>query len=656
MVLEEKLLQRLRANDSTLVTLELYENSIGAEDAKGLSEALKVNSTLVTLHLGDNSIGDEGAKDLSEALKVTKVNSTLVTLNLYKNSIGDEGAKDLSAALKVNSTLVTLNLFKNSIGAEGTKDLSEALKVNSTLVTLSLNSNSIGDEGAKDLSEALKVNSTLVTLHLAHNSIGDEGIKHLAWALQTNSTLTNLELESHPGWRNFNHSTASWKVPENPPSFAWFLHDLTSCSAAGRLRGLLLLLCLAFFLLPALVEFADSPKPFANATATPDNGSQPPTIIVRTLNKLCYHVPKQTMEEYVDPVSGFGIVVLVALLLAIWNNLPALAKHTLTGYCGLNAENAGAETAANVLANKEERALYLLVQLLVVMFSLGYHIVWGEVRPTGGFLCTVAARGTLAIFYKPILPAMWYGFMHLLDYEGWMLHHNILTDTLIAIIIMVFALWAVVAFIFSFPVIVCYFYFELLLCIPVSIFARANYDVLSADEEDLKEMMVEMNAEQRAEVAATKQLFKRLLGYTFFVSLVFATQLWPLYLGASYTSLAKEAVGGMGFSLSFWRPHWAWSFAWPKDLAMPEQIVLFASLSTLGIEQVVVGWRWVYWHVLFGPAGGSGWGWGVGRERIRRVPAEDALPLLEVKTEGGGKETPENTALSHNRATARTVV
>jgi hypothetical protein len=603
MVLEEKLLQRLRANDSTLDTLNLSD--IGDKGAKDLSEALKVNSTLVTLSLGDSgdkgathlsealkvnstlvtldltcsSIGDEGAKDLSEALKV---NSTLVTLKLRTNSIGAEGAKDLSEALKVNSpdsTLVTLDLSNNSIGAEGTKDLSDALKVNSTLVTLDLRDNSIGDEGAKGLSEALKINSTLVNLRLVENSIGDEGIEHLSWALQTNSTLVNLVLDSHPGWRGFLHSPAGWKVPEYPPSFACFLRDLTSCSAAGRLRGLLLLLCLAFFLLPALVEFDDSPKPFANVTATPDNGSQPPTIIVRTLNKLCYHVPKQTMEEYVDPVSGFGIVVLVALLLAIWNNLPTHAKHTLTSYCGLNAENTGAETAANVLANKEERALYLLVQLLVVMFSLGYHIVWGEVRPTGGFLCTIAARGTLAIFYKPILPAMWYGFMHLFDGEGWMLHHNILTDTLIAIIIMVFALWAVVAFTFSFPVIVCYFYFELLLCIPVSIFYWANYEILYARQWELEKM----NAEQRAEAAATKLLFKRLLGYTFFVSLVFATQFWPLYLGASYASLAKEAVGGMGFSLSFWKPQWAWSFAWPKDLAMPEQIVLFASLSTLGI-------------------------------------------------------------------------
>jgi hypothetical protein len=174
-----------------------------------------------------------------------------------------------------DSTLVTLDLGRFFIGDKGAKDLSEALKVNSTLVTLALDGNSIGDEGAKDLSEALKVNSTLVTLNLRSNSIGDEGIKHLAWVLQTNSTLKDLYLDSHPGWRAFGHGPAGWKVPEHPPSFACFLRDLTSCSAAGRLRGLLLLLCLAFFLLPALVKFDDSPKPSAMPPLTTAPSRQP---------------------------------------------------------------------------------------------------------------------------------------------------------------------------------------------------------------------------------------------------------------------------------------------------------------------------------------------------------------------------------------------
>jgi hypothetical protein len=671
-----KALERLQSNDSTLVTLTLGGNSIDDAGAKDLSAALKENSKLVTLGLENNSIGAAGAKDLGAALKenstlvtltlygnsicdagakdlsaALKENSTLVTLDLQNNSIGAAGAKDLGAALKENSTLVTLDLSNNSIGAAGAKDLGAALKENSTLVTLNLYGNSIGDAGAKDLSAALKENSTLVTLNLYYNSIGAEGMDDLSWSMQTNGT--SLRLGGNPGveshqYKNFLHAPAIWAVPEYPPSFVRFFHDLGSYSAAGLLRWLVVLLCAILFVLPAPL-LADTPTLPANftttvmtttstatttttittttttittliraaTTAAHSTESEPLTVITGTLNQLCDFVPAQTKEEYVDAVSGYGLVVFVSLLLAIWNNRPERLK---TDCFRLDTKSLAqtASTPSKAVTNKEERAFFLLMQLLSVMFSLGHYVVWSKVRPTGGFLCTVAARGTLAVFYKPILPAMWYGFMHLLDDEGWMLHHNILTDTLIAIIILLFSLWFVVAFVFSFPVLVCFFYFALLLLIPVGIFFFTNAEVIEADDDDIKEM----STEERAEAAATKILFKRLLGYTVFASLVFATQLWPLYLGSSYTSLAKQTAENMGLSMSFWKPQWAWSFNWPKDLALPEKLALGVSLGFLGIEQLVVGWRWLYWHVLFGPATGSnGWGWRVGREREQRTKA-----------------------------------
>jgi hypothetical protein len=626
--------------------------------------------------LYNNSIGAAGAKDLSEALKV---NSTLATLNLSFNSIGAAGAKDLSAALKANSTLVTLSLMMNSIGAAGAKDLSAALKENSMLATLNLWNNSIGDAGAKDLSAALKENSTLVTLNLGDNSIGAEVIDDLSWSMQTNSILLKLDLRDNPGYeshhyKSFLHAPAVWAVPEYLPSVVCLFRDLGSYSAAGLLRWLVVLLCAILFLLPAplLADTPPSPALPANftttvmtttstattmttittttttatittliraATTAPHSPeSEPLTVVIGTLNQLCDFVPAQTKEEYVDAVSGYGIVVFVSLLLAIWNNRPEKLK---TDCFRLDAESLGqtAGTPSKAVTSKDERAFYLLMQLLSVMFSLGHYVAWSKVRPTGGFLCTVAARGTLAVFYKPILPAMWYGFMHLLDDEGWMLHHNILTDTLIAIIILLFSLWFVVAFVFSFPVLVCFFYFGMLLLIPVVIFLFTNPEIISAGDDDIKKM----STEERAEAAATKILFKRLLGYTVFASLVFATQLWPLYLGvvvdfSSYASLAKQTAENMGLSLSFWKPQWAWSFNWPKDLALPEQIALGVSLGFLGVEQLVVGWRWLYWHVLFGPAtGSSGWGWRVGRERERRSPDEE-IALLQICIDAVDKE------------------
>ncbi|KAF9536937.1 hypothetical protein EC957_009341 [Mortierella hygrophila] len=161
----------------TLITLNLYHNSIGSDGAKALAEALKTNSALTTLNLHNSSIGDDGAKALAEALKT---NSALTTLNLHNNSTGSDGAKALAEALKTNSALTTLNLRYSSIGSDGAKALAEALKTNSTLTTLDLQYNSIGDNGAVALSKALKINSTLTTLDLQYNSIGSDGTKALS--------------------------------------------------------------------------------------------------------------------------------------------------------------------------------------------------------------------------------------------------------------------------------------------------------------------------------------------------------------------------------------------------------------------------------------------------------------------------------------------
>ena len=45
-------------------------NEIGAEGAKAIGEALKVNTSLTEIDLNNNNIGVEGAKAIGEALKV----------------------------------------------------------------------------------------------------------------------------------------------------------------------------------------------------------------------------------------------------------------------------------------------------------------------------------------------------------------------------------------------------------------------------------------------------------------------------------------------------------------------------------------------------------------------------------------------------------
>ena len=72
-----------------LTTLNLHGNSIGAEGAKHLGDALRTNQVRRQLSLFSYSL-------LSRPSKV------LTTLNLHGNSIGAEGAKHLGHALRTN--------------------------------------------------------------------------------------------------------------------------------------------------------------------------------------------------------------------------------------------------------------------------------------------------------------------------------------------------------------------------------------------------------------------------------------------------------------------------------------------------------------------------------------------------------------------------
>ena len=91
------------------------------------------------LNLSYYDLGAEGAKSLSEALKV---NTVLTNIDLRSNNIGDEGAKSLSSALKVNTVITTIDLGFNNIGkefrmnsepfrgAEELRQINERLKIN----------------------------------------------------------------------------------------------------------------------------------------------------------------------------------------------------------------------------------------------------------------------------------------------------------------------------------------------------------------------------------------------------------------------------------------------------------------------------------------------------------------------------------------------
>lgn len=80
-------LERLRNNDPTLTSLNLWCTQIGPENIRCLAESLKQNKSLTTLYLWINNIGNLGARHFEESLKQ---NTTLITLNLDINGIEDD--------------------------------------------------------------------------------------------------------------------------------------------------------------------------------------------------------------------------------------------------------------------------------------------------------------------------------------------------------------------------------------------------------------------------------------------------------------------------------------------------------------------------------------------------------------------------------------
>ena len=90
----------------------MYDNNIGAEGLKHLSEALKVNTVLTTLYLYGNNIGDETLKRIEERVRINKVNKTkLIGLQfLCANKIKEIG-KDIEVKA-ILSPLVYEHCFK----------------------------------------------------------------------------------------------------------------------------------------------------------------------------------------------------------------------------------------------------------------------------------------------------------------------------------------------------------------------------------------------------------------------------------------------------------------------------------------------------------------------------------------------------------------
>ncbi|XP_036169878.1 leucine-rich repeat-containing protein 74A isoform X2 [Myotis myotis] len=211
-------------SNTTLITLELADNSIMEDGILSLVEMLQENYYLQELNISNNALGFEGAKVIAEFLQ--KNSSSLLSLQLSGNKFKDQSAELLCQALSANYRikemdlshnefsdkdgeflgsmlalnvgLQTLDLSWNHLSPRAAVSLSNGLRSNVTLKTLDISMNGFGNEGAAALGEALKSNSSLAYLDVSNNDISNEGIIKLSKGLEFNECLRTLKLFLNP--------------------------------------------------------------------------------------------------------------------------------------------------------------------------------------------------------------------------------------------------------------------------------------------------------------------------------------------------------------------------------------------------------------------------------------------------------------------------
>ena len=208
----------IKPHMSSLVSLDVSNNNIGAEGAESLAKTFQQSKCLKSLDISQNNIGDDGAKALAEALHT---NDSIEELNVSENDIGEFGVKALAMALSTNNCLHVLNVsgmsmsrhykrvlvyvrrrvlqkkYSCHIGAVGVVSLCEALVNNRTLRELHIINLHMADDAVMLLAKSLHNNNSLKVLDVSINDIGLAGSKALAHAIYTKNNLQVLKISNN---------------------------------------------------------------------------------------------------------------------------------------------------------------------------------------------------------------------------------------------------------------------------------------------------------------------------------------------------------------------------------------------------------------------------------------------------------------------------
>ena len=112
------------------------------------------NAKLDVVVVAKSGIKFRNGAGLQDKLNSLNAWCKVILLNLCGFQLGADGAREIAAALRVNGTLQTLDLKYNSVGANGAREIAAALRVNSTLQTLTLDDNRVGDDGAREIRQS----------------------------------------------------------------------------------------------------------------------------------------------------------------------------------------------------------------------------------------------------------------------------------------------------------------------------------------------------------------------------------------------------------------------------------------------------------------------------------------------------------------------
>lgn len=205
---------------STIAEVDLSGNAIDTADGVApFAACIRHSRSLTTLRLG-GGIGDDGACILADALRDSRA---ITHLDLSGSEIRDSGAIALARGILASRTVLRVDLDRNWITTPGAIALSECIDDRSSVVRVGLTFNPIGSVGVlafaasvarrtalldlrgagsdtidetttRKLAGLISESRTLATFDLRQNTIDDASAVALARAIEDNRTLTHVDL------------------------------------------------------------------------------------------------------------------------------------------------------------------------------------------------------------------------------------------------------------------------------------------------------------------------------------------------------------------------------------------------------------------------------------------------------------------------------